>query len=141
LLHLARLEHQADAEVVDAGVVRDAGEILHALFNQSGNRVLGNSTQAEAAERQQCAVGDVLHRLGGIGDNFIHSSERFLANRRVSQGRQGALTAAKSALALEAPAGPGSPRSRKFSKSSWPTSIWNNPWDLCSAIIQLTQIW
>ena len=60
LFDLALFEHQTDAESVDARVVGNAGQILHAFFNERRDAVLGNSAEAEAAQRQGCAIRDVL---------------------------------------------------------------------------------
>ena len=58
LAHLARSQQQADAEVVDAGIVADDGEVLRAAAMQRGDQVFGNAAQSEAAHHDRGAVGD-----------------------------------------------------------------------------------
>jgi hypothetical protein len=73
-LDLARLEQLAQAESVDAGIVRDHGQILDGAVAQGIDQRLGNATQAEAANSQQLAVvHDTLQGRGGRGVDLVHS--------------------------------------------------------------------
>ena len=56
LLDLAGLEQQAEAEAVDAGIVGDAGQVLHAGLAQRRDQVLRNAEQPEAAGHHRHAV-------------------------------------------------------------------------------------
>ena len=58
---LAGLEEHAQPLVGGAAVVGDDGQVLHALAVQGGDEVLGVAAQAEAADQQGGAVGDVGH--------------------------------------------------------------------------------
>jgi hypothetical protein len=49
--YLARLEEEAEAEVVDAAVVGDDGEVLDAGGAQRADQLLGDAAQAEAADQ------------------------------------------------------------------------------------------
>ena len=56
-------EQDAEAQVGGAAVVRDDGEVLHALAVQRGDEVLRVAAQAEAADHEGRAVLDVRDRL------------------------------------------------------------------------------
>ena len=49
LLDLPGLEQEAEAEVVDAGVVGGDGEVLHTAVADGGDEVLRDAAEAEAA--------------------------------------------------------------------------------------------
>src|SRR5688572_11485788 len=53
LADLPRLEEEAEAPVVDAGVVRDAGQSLHALLHQRVDQIFGNPAEPEAADDER----------------------------------------------------------------------------------------
>ena len=73
LLDLPRLEQLAEAEAVDAGVVRDHGQVLHAGVAQRRDQRLGNAAQAEAADGQQLAVPhDALQGRGRTRVHLLH---------------------------------------------------------------------
>ena len=72
LTNLAGREQQAHAQAVDADVVADGGEILHALADQGANQVFRDATQPEAANHDGGAVEDVLDGLVGAGYDFVH---------------------------------------------------------------------
>ena len=73
MLDLARLEQQAEAEAVDARVVGDAGEVLHARVAQRGDQRFGNAAQAEAADGECLPVlDDVLKRGRRAGIDLVH---------------------------------------------------------------------
>jgi hypothetical protein len=57
LLDLPRFQQLAQAEAVDAGVVRDHGQVLDAGCRAARDQRLGDAAQAEAADGQQLAVG------------------------------------------------------------------------------------
>ena len=63
LPHLARAQQDADAEVVDAGIVADDREVARAARVQRLDQVLGDPAQAEAAHQDRRPVGDERHRL------------------------------------------------------------------------------
>src|SRR5207248_2408599 len=63
LADLPRLQQGPEAPVVDAGVVRDAGQILHAARDERIDEVLGDAAEAEAADDEGGAVGDVVYRI------------------------------------------------------------------------------
>ena len=69
---LPRLQQNADAEVVDAGVVADDGEACRAARVQRANEVFGDAAQAEAAHHDRRAVGDLGHCLPDGRSNFVH---------------------------------------------------------------------
>src|SRR5205807_2719757 len=63
LADLPGLQQQAEAPVVDTGVVRDAGQILHPALDERVDEILGDAAEAEAADDERRAVGDVAHRI------------------------------------------------------------------------------
>ena len=74
LLDLARFKQLAEAEAVDARVVRDDGEVLHAGVLERIDQRLGNAAQAEAADRERLPVGhDPLECRVCGGINLVHS--------------------------------------------------------------------
>ena len=72
LSDLALLEHEPDPEVVDAGVVRNAGQVLHARSDECGDAVFGNAAEPETSEHQGHPVGDLANGFIGCGDDFVH---------------------------------------------------------------------
>jgi hypothetical protein len=73
LLDLARLQQLAQAEAVDARVVRRDGQVLDAAVAQRLDQGLGDAAQAEAADGHELAVGDhALERLGRGGIELFH---------------------------------------------------------------------
>ena len=81
LLDLARLEQLAEAEAVDAGVVRDDGQVLDARIAQRLDQGLGNAAQAEAADGHQLAVANDAGQGGGRArKDLVH--RRFLESNR-----------------------------------------------------------
>ena len=72
LLDLALLEQQADAKIIDAGVVADDGEVLRALAADGSDQVFRDAAEAEAAHQNGRAVGELGN--GGVGgsDAFVH---------------------------------------------------------------------
>ena len=58
LLDLAGLQQHAQAQAVDAGVVGDDGQILHARFAHGLDQRLRDAAEAEAAGHQRHAVLD-----------------------------------------------------------------------------------
>ena len=89
-LDLARLEQHAEAEAVDAGVVRDDRQVLDARVAQRLDQRLGDAAQAEAADRHQLAVAnDAGERRRRARENLVH--RRFLeSNRRGLSARRAA---------------------------------------------------
>ncbi len=72
----AGFEHEAHAEAVDAHVVGDgvkAGEAAAAVLLDEGvDEVFGDAAEAESAEHEGCAGGDVGDGGFGGGDDFVH---------------------------------------------------------------------
>src|SRR6267378_6874531 len=64
-LDLALLEQHANAEIVDAGVVADDGEVFRAFAADGGDKVFRDATEAEATHEDGGAVGEVGD--GGVG--------------------------------------------------------------------------
>ena len=64
LRDLPRLEQLAEAELVDAGVVGDHGEAVHAGVAQREDQVLRDAAQAEAAAHHRHPVA---HHVGERG--------------------------------------------------------------------------
>ncbi len=72
-LDLALLEQHADAEIVDASIVADDGEVLRAFAPDSSDQVLRDATEPEAAHEDGSAIVELLN--GGVrgGDAFVHT--------------------------------------------------------------------
>src|SRR5690606_32889505 len=65
---LPRREQLAEAEAVDARVVRDHRQALRAGVAQRRDQRLGNAAQPEAADREGLAVGhQTVQRRSGVG--------------------------------------------------------------------------
>ena len=85
LLDLARLEQLAEAEAVDAGVVRDDGQVLDARIAQRLDQRLGNAAQAEAADGHQLAVANDAGQGGGRAwEDLVHRRIRGVESARLS---------------------------------------------------------
>src|SRR5690606_29902792 len=73
LADLSRLEQSAEAEAVDAGVVRDHREVLAAGVAQRIDERLGDTTEPEPTDRQQLTVVDqTVQSLRGCGVELVH---------------------------------------------------------------------
>ena len=72
LLDLAASPAAAQAEIVDAGIVGDDGEVLDAGLAHRVDQVLGNAAQAEAAGHDRHAVEEPVERRFGVGIDFVH---------------------------------------------------------------------
>ena len=72
LADLPRPQQQPQPEVVNACIVADAGETLHAPAHQCGDQVLGDAAQTEATYHQGHAIGDALERGVSATDRFVH---------------------------------------------------------------------
>ena len=71
---LTGLQQEADAPVVDAGVVAGDGEVAYAGIAQRRDEGFGNAAQAEAADGEQHAVaGDVGQRGAGVGVELVEA--------------------------------------------------------------------
>src|SRR5690606_4587761 len=67
-----------EAEVVDAGIVRDAGEILDAGIAQGGDQGFGDAAKAESADGDHLAVGDDVGQCaGGVREDLAHGKPRW----------------------------------------------------------------
>src|SRR6267378_5049934 len=71
-LDLALLEQEADAEIVDAGVVADDGEVFRPFAADGGDKILRDATEAEAAHEDGGAVDEVGDGGVGGGGAFVH---------------------------------------------------------------------
>src|SRR5262245_45545687 len=69
---LSRPQQNADAEIVDAGVVADDGQIAGATRVQRLNEVLWNAAQTKAAHQNRCAVRHQRHIVFRTGQHFVH---------------------------------------------------------------------
>src|SRR5205823_108500 len=56
-------EEDAEPPVVDAAVVRDAGQVSHVAVGERENEVLGDAAEPEASDDERGAGGDVRDRL------------------------------------------------------------------------------
>ena len=65
LFDLTLLEQQTDAEVIDAGVVADDGQVFGAFATDRGDQVFGDAAKAEAAHQDGGAVLEIFD--GGVG--------------------------------------------------------------------------
>jgi hypothetical protein len=69
------VQQLAQAETIDAGVVGNGGQVLHARITQGGDQRLGDAAQAKAADRNGLAVlDDVFQRGGRVWIHFVHES-------------------------------------------------------------------
>ncbi len=67
-------EEEADAPVVDAGVVAGDGEVACAGIAQGGDEGFGDAAEAEAADGQQHVVADDVGEGGaGVGIEFVEA--------------------------------------------------------------------
>ena len=74
LAYLARLEQQAEAPAVHAGVVAGDSKVAHAGGPESKDEGLGNTTKAEAADGNEHAVAsESCERLFGVWIEFVHA--------------------------------------------------------------------
>ena len=101
LLDLPRLEQQAEAGAVDAGIVGDDGEVLHAGVADRLDQRLRDAAQAEAAghdqhavlehagERRLCVGIDFLHALPALGPEIATdagAASRFKGAENIIRG-------------------------------------------------------
>ena len=75
LAHLARLEQQPDAEIGQARIIGDDGEILDAGRAHRGNQVLRNTAQPEPAHENGGSVTHTRDDRLGIGNSLVHSGD------------------------------------------------------------------
>jgi hypothetical protein len=68
----ARGEQDAESPAVDAAVVGDDLQAVRAPFVQGADQGFGDAAEAEAADGERGAVGDVGDRLGGAGADLVH---------------------------------------------------------------------
>ena len=77
LADLACLQEEPQAEVIDSGVVADAGEVLDAAVAQRHDEVLGDAAETEAADHDRHAVSQdagftqVGEAGGGCVENLV----------------------------------------------------------------------
>ena len=65
-------EQQSHAVAIDAGIIADGGQILHAFVSQRADQVLGHPTQPKPSYHDGGPVEDVLNGLLGAGDDLVH---------------------------------------------------------------------
>ena len=64
-------QQEPEPPVVDAAVVRDHLEVAGARVVQRGDQLGRDAAEAEAADGQRGAVGDVGDGLGGGGEDLV----------------------------------------------------------------------
>src|SRR5712692_1827389 len=69
---LALLEEQANAEVIDACVVADDGEVFCSFAADGGDKIFRDAAEAEAAHQDGGAVFKVRNAGVSRGDAFVH---------------------------------------------------------------------
>jgi hypothetical protein len=74
LANLASLEQPAQAEVIDAGVVADDGEVARAAPVQGEQKVLRVPADAETPAHDRRAVEDSRDRLIGGVEHLVHDA-------------------------------------------------------------------
>src|SRR6267378_1595112 len=75
-LDLALLEQKANAEIVDARVVADDGELLGAFAADGGDEIFRDAAETEAAHENSGAVRQLLDGRVSRGDAFVHTVSR-----------------------------------------------------------------
>src|SRR6185436_19154797 len=70
--NLPRVEEDACAELVDADVVADDGEVFRAARVQRADEILRDAAEAEASHHDRRAVGDERRRRFGARQDFVH---------------------------------------------------------------------
>jgi hypothetical protein len=74
-LHLPRLQQKPHAEIIDAGVVADDGQVLGAAVDQCLDEIFRDAAEAESACGNGHAVlQQALQCSGCIGVDFFHRS-------------------------------------------------------------------
>ena len=66
------LEQQANAKIIDTGVVADDGKVFRAFAADGGDEILRNAAKSEPAHENRSAVSELGN--GGVGgsDAFVH---------------------------------------------------------------------
>src|SRR6185436_8584229 len=72
--NLPRVEEDARAELVDADVVADDGEVFCAARVLRADEILGDGAEAEAPHHDRRAVGDERRRRFGARQDLVHGS-------------------------------------------------------------------
>src|SRR5215813_12382942 len=72
LLHLAFFQQHADAESVDAGIVRNNGQVPGALPLYRRNQILRNPAESKPADQNGHSVFQVRNCLVRRSDTFVH---------------------------------------------------------------------
>ena len=86
LLDLPGLEEDAEAEIVDSGIVGNDGQVLHACVAHRGDQCFGNAAKAKAADGDRHAVLDHVSKCcSSARIDFIHRA-RSLPSGRVRPG-------------------------------------------------------
>src|ERR1051326_1509545 len=69
---LSGLEELPQPKIVDARIVGNRGEILHALADQGIDQVSRDAAQPEASDHHHCSVLHIADGLISAGNDFIH---------------------------------------------------------------------
>ena len=71
-LDLALLEQHANAEIVDAGVIADDGQVFRAFAADRGDEAFWDAAEAEATHEDGGAVGELGDGRVGGRDALVH---------------------------------------------------------------------
>ena len=71
---LAVGEKQSHAKAIDSDVIADGMEILHAFVGESADQIFGHPAEAESADHDGGSVENVLDRVLGAGNYFVHGT-------------------------------------------------------------------
>ena len=74
LLHLAILQQQTNAEIVDAGVIADDGQVFGPFTAYGSDQILRNAAEAEAAHQNRHAIAQIGDSGVSGGDAFVHEA-------------------------------------------------------------------
>ncbi len=70
--NLAILQEQANAEIVDSGVVADNREVFSAFSTGGDDEIFWDSAKAESAHENGHAIAQIGEGCFGVGDAFVH---------------------------------------------------------------------
>jgi len=83
------VEQHAESPTVDSAVVRNRLEVARALFEQCRDQIVRHAVEAEAADGDRCAAGDVGNRLSARSDDFVHTSGSSATSEPAGPARHG----------------------------------------------------
>src|SRR6202034_2690503 len=72
----ARFEHQTHAEAIDAHVVADGVQPFDALAYECGDQQLWNTAEAETAQHESRAIGNITYCFIGMCHQLMHRFSR-----------------------------------------------------------------